>query len=104
LRDSGAALPGAILAISPWCDMTLSTASIDANADLDMALSRGLLEFFRSAWLDGTGVDWHDPRVNLLEADLRGLPPIAAFYDTDELLVDEALQTRTTGESGGQQP
>jgi monoterpene epsilon-lactone hydrolase len=92
LRDSGAALPGAILAISPWCDMTLSTGSIDTNADVDMALSRGLLEFFRSAWLDGTGVDWHDPRVNLLEADLRGLPPIAVFYGTDELLVDEAVQ------------
>jgi len=92
LRDSGAALPGAILAISPWCDMTLSTGSIDTNADVDIALSRALLEFFRSAWLDGTGVDWLDPRVNLLEADLRGLPPIAVFYGTDELLVDEAVQ------------
>ena len=92
LRDRGAELPGAILSISPWCDLTLATRSIDTNADVDMALSRGLLEFFRSAWLDGTGVDWHDPRVNLLEADLRGLPPIAVFYGTDELLVDEAIQ------------
>src|SRR5262249_45690805 len=70
LRDRGAALPGAILSISPWCDMTLSSGSIETNANLDMVLSRGLLEFFRSCWLDGTGVDWHDPRVNLLEADL----------------------------------
>jgi epsilon-lactone hydrolase len=92
LRDKGAALPGAILSISPWCDLTLSSRSIDTNADLDMVLTRGLLEIFRSCWLDGTGVDWHDPRVNLLEADLRGLPPIAVFYGTHELLADEAVR------------
>jgi epsilon-lactone hydrolase len=101
LRDRGAALPGAVLAISPWCDMTLSGGSIDTNADVDMALSRGLLEFFRSAWLDGTGVDWHDPQVNLLEADLRGLPPIAVFYGTDELLADEAVQLARRAKAAG---
>ena len=101
MRDRGAALPGAILSISPWCDLTLATDSIDTNADVDMALSRGLLEFFRSAWLDGTGVDWHDPRVNLLEADLRGLPPIAVFYGTEELLVDEAVQLARRAKAAG---
>jgi epsilon-lactone hydrolase len=101
LRDRGAALPGAILSISPWCDMTLSMGSIDTNADVDMVLSRGLLEFFRSAWLDGTGVDWRDPRVNLLEADLRGLPPLAVFYGTEELFVDEAIQLALRAKAAG---
>ena len=101
LRDRGAELPGAVLAISPWCDMTLSTGSIDTNADVDMALTRQLLEFFRSAWLDDTGVDWHDPRVNLLEADLRGLPPMAVFYGTDELLADEAVQLARRAKAAG---
>lgn len=32
-----------------------------SNPDLDL-------------WLDGTGVNWTDPRVNLLEAELSGLP------------------------------
>src|SRR5258707_4588930 len=71
LRDKGAALPGAILSISPWCDLTLSSRSIDTHADVDMVLTRGSLEFFRSCWLDGTGVPWTDPRVNLLGAELR---------------------------------
>ena len=101
MRDRGAALPGAILAITPWCDMTLSRGSIDTNADVDMALSRGMLEFFRSAWLDGTGVDWRDPRVNLLEADLRGLPPISVFYGSDELLADEAVQLALRAKAAG---
>jgi monoterpene epsilon-lactone hydrolase len=101
LRDRGAALPAAILSITPWCDLTIATASIDTNADVDMALSRGLLEFFRSAWLDGTGVDWHDPRVNLLEADLRGLPPISVFYGSDDLLADEAVQLALRAKAAG---
>jgi monoterpene epsilon-lactone hydrolase len=101
LRDSGAELPGAILSISPWCDLTLSSRSIDTHADLDMVLTRGSLEFFRSCWLDGTGVHWTDPRVNLLEADLRGLPPMAVFYGTDELLADEAVQFALRAQAAG---
>ena len=92
LRDRGAALPAAILSVSPLCDLTLSSRSIDTHADVDMVLTRGLLEFFRSCWLDETGVHWTDPRVNLLTADLRGLPPIAVFYGSDDLLADEAVQ------------
>jgi len=100
LRDRGAALPGAILSISPWCDMTLSR-SIDTHADVDMVLTRGLLELFRSCWLDGTGVQSNDPRVNLLEADLGGLPPIAVFYGTHELLADEAVQFALRAKAAG---
>src|SRR3984885_12389379 len=86
LRDSGDALPGAILSISPWVDMTLSNPTIDSNADADKLLSRPLLELFRSLWLDNTGVEWNDARVTLLAADLTGLPPIAIYYGADELL------------------
>jgi hypothetical protein len=51
-----------------------------------------LLELFRSAWLDGTGVGWQDPWVNLLTADLSGLPPIAVFWGADELVAGEAAE------------
>ena len=86
------ALPGAILSISPWIDIAMTSRTIDSNADLDKLLSRPLLEFFRASWLDGTGVEWNDPRVNLLSADLSGLPPIAVYYGTDELLAGEAFE------------
>ena len=101
LRDSGEALPGAILSISPWCDLTLSGESIEGNAERDKLLSRGLLEFFRSCWLDGTGVGFSDPQVNLLNADLSGLPPIAVFYGQDELLASEAFEFGLRAERAG---
>jgi acetyl esterase/lipase len=101
LRDSGAALPGAILSISPWVDMTLTNPTIDSNADVDKWLSRPLLELFRSLWLDNTGAGWNDPRVNLLVADLSGLPPTAIFYGVDELLAGEAAELARRVQSAG---
>jgi epsilon-lactone hydrolase len=101
LRNEGAALPGAIVSISPFADMSLSNETITSNADRDRLLSRPLLEFFRSAWLDETGVDWQDPRVNLLAADLSGLPPIAVCYGADELLAGEAAELGRRAEAAG---
>jgi epsilon-lactone hydrolase len=101
LRDRGAPLPGAILSISPWCDPTLSGESIDGNADRDKLLSRGLLEFFRSSWLDGTGVDFTDAQVNLLNSELSGLPPLAVYCGEDELFASEASELgRLAGSAG----
>ena len=101
LRDKGARPPGAILSISPWFDISLSSGSIESNADTDKLLSRPLLEFFRSAWLDGTGVESNDPRVNLLAADLTGLPPIAVFYGDYDLLAGDASPFARRAEAAG---
>jgi epsilon-lactone hydrolase len=101
LRAEGAALPGAIVSISPWVDLTLSDETITSNADRDRLLSRPLLELFRSSWLDGTGVDYQDPRVHLLAADLSGLPPIAVFWGTDELLAGEAAEFADRARAAG---
>ncbi|OBI97481.1 alpha/beta hydrolase fold domain-containing protein [Mycobacterium asiaticum] len=91
LRDRGEALPGAVLSISPWTDITMSGESIETNAGRDKLLTRGLMELFRSCWLDGTGVEYTDPRVHLLGADLSGLPPISVYYGEYELLASEAV-------------
>ncbi|BBZ46683.1 esterase [Mycobacterium parmense] len=91
LRDRGEALPGAVLSVSPWADVTLSGQTIETNAERDKLLTRGLLELFRSCWLDGTGVEYTDPRVHLLAADLSGLPPTAVYYGEYELLASDAV-------------
>jgi monoterpene epsilon-lactone hydrolase len=101
LRERGAELPGALLAVSPWFDTTLTNDTIDSNADSDKLLSRGLLEFFRSSWLDGTDAQWGDPQLNLLAANLTGLPPIAVYYGADELLAGESVEfARLAGVAG----
>jgi monoterpene epsilon-lactone hydrolase len=89
LLARGKATPGAVLSISPWCDLTLSNPTIDTNADSDKMLTRELLEMFRDAWIGQVGMDFADPLVNLQFADLSGLPPTYVSYGESELLAGE---------------
>jgi len=101
LRDKGLALPAAILSVSPWCDMELKNATIEGNAGKDKLLSRSVLELFRESWLGDTGVAWNDPRVNLLYANLTGLPPIQVYYGDYELFAGEATEFATRAKDAG---
>jgi acetyl esterase/lipase len=101
LRNNGAALPAAILAVSPWFDMELKNATIQTNAKTDRILSRPVLELFRDSWLGGTGIAWNDPRVNMLYADLKGLPPIKIYYGEDEVFVGEAIEFTKIAKDAG---
>ena len=89
LRNKSVAMPAAILSISGWYDMELKSDTIKSNAKNDKLLTTSILEWFREAWLGGTDKAWNDPRVNLLYADLAGLPPIQAYYGDYELFVGE---------------
>jgi len=80
LRDQSIALPAAILSISAWYDPELKNPTLKSNAATDKILSMPLVQFFRESWLGGTGVAYDDPRVNVLYADLAGLPPINIYY------------------------
>jgi acetyl esterase/lipase len=101
LRDQRAPMPGAILAVSAWCDLELKNPTLETNAKSDQILSAARLEFFRESWIGGTGVAPDDPRVNLLHADLTGLPPTNICYGADELLVGEILEFACRAEAAG---
>jgi monoterpene epsilon-lactone hydrolase len=93
--------PAAILAVSAWCDVELRSLSSKTHAESDKMLSTALLEFFRENWIGGTGVAPHDPRINLLHADLTGLPPVNIYYGTDELLVGEIIEFARRAKAAG---
>jgi monoterpene epsilon-lactone hydrolase len=92
LREKGVPLPAAILSISPWYYMEAKNETLETNAETDALISRQAVEMFREAWIGGTGVAWNDPRVNLLYADLTGLPPIMVYYGAHEMLAGEAVE------------
>jgi monoterpene epsilon-lactone hydrolase len=101
LRDKGSALPGAILSISPWYDMEVKNETLESKAQTDKLLSKQGLESFRESWIGGTGVAWDDPRVNMLYADLTGLPPTMVYYGEDEVLVGEDIELAKRAEAAG---
>jgi monoterpene epsilon-lactone hydrolase len=92
LREKGVPLPAAILSISPWYYMEAKNETLETNAETDALISRQAVEMFREAWIGGTGVAWNDPRVNLLYADLTGLPPIMVYYGAHEMLAGAAVE------------
>jgi acetyl esterase/lipase len=101
LRDKGAPLPAAILSVSPWYDMEMKNDTLESNAATDALISRQALELFRKAWIGGTGVARNDPRVNLLYADLTGLPPIMVYFGAHEMLAGEAIEFAQRAKDAG---
>lgn len=90
LRDAEVALPAGAVALSPWTDLTGSSASITANEDLDIMLGRPLLHHWATAYLDGA--DPEHPHASPLHADLAGLPPILVQVGDTEVLLDEGVR------------
>ena len=91
LRDRGGEQPGAIVSISPWCDLEIASDDITGKAGTDKLLTKELLELFRQCWLGGTDVSFTDPRVSLLHADLTGLAPTSLHWGESEILAGEAV-------------
>jgi epsilon-lactone hydrolase len=101
LRSKRVVMPAAILSVAPWYDMELNSKTIESNAGSDKLPSRPVLERFRESWLGGTDVAWNDPRVNLLYADLTGLPPIQVYYGDSELFAGEAIEFANRAKDAG---
>ena len=85
-RELGLPLPGSIVAISPWMDLTGSGVSYGENRDRDPTLTRELLEFYAKCY----GGDRENPLVSPLFGDLTGMPPSLIFAGGDEILKSDA--------------
>lgn len=99
IRDAGLPRPAAIVLASPWLDLTLSGASIAANADHEIVLDAQMLRDSATAYLAGR--DPQDPLASPLFADLRGLPPMLIQVADTELLYDDARRLAERVEACG---
>jgi epsilon-lactone hydrolase len=89
-RDRGLPMPAAALVMSPYADLTLAGASIDARGPADPLLSREALEARIGDYTAG-----QDPALALISpvfADLSGLPPLIIQAGTHEVLLDDAVR------------
>ncbi len=78
-------MPSAVLAISPWTDLTLSGESLEANPEKDVTLTEKQLRFFADSYCE----DPDDPLVSPLFGELSDLPPSYIFLAEDELLFSD---------------
>ena len=111
LREENMQQPAGIIAISPWCDLTLSGESYKHNKEADPSLGRERLCFFVNCYLGKenkvnaklstyTELDKDtielakNPYVSPLFADLSNLPPSLIFVGGDEILLSDSLAMR----------
>lgn len=112
LRDNGKPLPAGIIAISPWCDLTLCGESYTANREADPSISKERLAFFADCYVGAYSGDEIkeikkisseakgdvnkklDPYVSPLYADLEGMPPSLIFAGEDEIMLSDSLDMR----------
>ena len=86
LRQQGETLPGSILAISPWADLTGGGESYEKNREQDVSLSEQQLKFFAACYTDTP----EDPLASPLLGDQSGMPPSLIFAGGDEILLSDA--------------
>jgi acetyl esterase/lipase len=89
-RDHGLPLPAAAYLMSPYADLTLTGASIDAKRELDPLLSRELLQARIPDY--AAGQDPASPLISPVFADLSGLPPLVIQCGSHEVLLDDAVR------------
>ncbi len=93
-------LPTGIIAISPWCDLTLSGESLERNCDLDPTLEKERLKYYANCYVHGSPESPCDgetdkdlkanPFVSPLFGDLSSMPPSIIFAGSDEVLLDDS--------------
>lgn len=87
LKTINLPLPGSIIAISPWVDLTASGSSYLENKENDPSLSQGILDFFSGCYTQ----DKQNPLVSPLFGDLTQMPPTLLFVGSDEILLDDSV-------------
>jgi salicylate hydroxylase len=99
LRTAGDPLPGAILAVAPFADLTLSGPSVRAFNGDDPAANRDLLTFMGASYFQGH--EPTDPLVSPLFGDLTGLPPLFVTATQGECLLDDTKRLAERAEKAG---
>lgn len=86
LRELGKPQPGAIIAVSPWTDLTASGESYEANREADPSMFLETLDYYASCYC----TDRTDPYVSPLFGDLSQMPPSLIFVGGDEIMLSDS--------------
>jgi monoterpene epsilon-lactone hydrolase len=87
LRDQGAPLPAALVALSPWTDLAM-TGESDRPGASDPMMNADDLAPLVAQYL--AGADPRNPYASPLYGDPRGLPPTLLQVGSDEILRDDS--------------
>ena len=97
IKEAGLPMPGGLIPISPWTDLTASGKSYQENREKDPSMTIDILNFYAACYT----VDRREPLVSPLFGDLTGMPPSLIFAGSDEIMLDDAVQIHEKLQSCG---
>ena len=89
-KDQGLPLPGGLVAISPWVDLTQSGSSYEKNRDIDPSMTKERLDRYASAYVPDAS-QRREPLCSPLFGDLSGLPESRIYAGGDEVMLSDAV-------------
>jgi epsilon-lactone hydrolase len=89
-RELGLPTPAALLLISPWVDMAVSSDTYESNRETEAFFYQEVVQELARLFL--AGADPKDPWVSPLYADLGRLAPASIQVGGDETLLGESLR------------
>ncbi len=89
LKQAGLPLPGAIIGLSPWCDLTLDNITVQANNGKDIMVTADFLDL--AADLYAAGQDRTVACMSPLFGDFTDYPPLLLQVAAEELLLGEVI-------------
>jgi len=99
ILSRGLRVPDAVLAFSPWTDLSLSGESLTTNAESDPFLPASNIAYVRDMVLGDH--DATDPDVSPLFADFTGAPPVLIQAISDEILLSDAKRMAVKMQADG---
>lgn len=90
LKEKKVSLPAALIAISPWTDLTFTGNSMITNKEKDPSLTKERLEYFADCFVKKEEVSNH--YVSPVFSDFSGFPPSLIFVGGDEILLDDSVR------------
>lgn len=90
LKTAGRKLPGTLILMSPWTDMTMSGQSYTERAEIDPMLTPEYIEAVRLAY--AAGRDYRSNDLSPLFADFTGFPPTLIQVGDHEILYSDSEQ------------
>lgn len=86
LKEENLPLPGGLIAMSPWTDLTSSGESYETNRDVDPNMTVEHLQFYTRCYTE----DPKNPLASPIFGNLEGLPPSLIFVGGDEIMLSDA--------------
>jgi acetyl esterase/lipase len=98
-RETGGPAPVGAVLISPWTDLALTGAGMQARAEADPLSTEQELAAAARVYLGDH--DRRDPLASPLYGDLAGLPPVRIHVGEDEILLDDSVRFGERLEAAG---